>query len=252
MAKQNRHVETIEKPKDDPFLRHIASTLDLGEQELTISKLKLRALEHARQMPISDDGSLPSPTEDYIYSQQAIRGKTNWLQVGPTCIRDITSLSSYYWPAYIPTSGSGRITSIVIHPKHRNVIYIGTALGGVWKTEDGGRNWITTSDYAPSLAIGALVMDPNHPDILYAGTGEGNNAWSETIGRRNPRSYYGCGILKTTDGGEKWRLLGGIDNPFNGASFYRIAINPSNSSLIFAATSYGLFRATLVEKIGKG
>ena len=244
MDKQNRHVETIEKPKDDPFLRHLASTIDLGEQELTISKLKLRALEHARHMPISDDGSFPSPTEDYIYSQQAMPGKTNWLQVGPTCIRDSQSLSSYYyWPAYIPTSGSGRITSIVIHSKDRNVIYIGTALGGVWKTEDGGRNWIATSDYAASLAIGALVMDPNSPDILYAGTGEGNNAWSETIGRRNPRSYYGCGILKTTDGGKKWKLLGGIDNPFNGASFYRIAINPFNSSIIFAATSYGLFRS---------
>ena len=121
MARQNRHVGIIDRPKDDPFLRHIASTLDLGKPELTISKLKLRALEHARHMPISDDGTLPSPTEDYIYSQQPVPGKTNWLQVGPTCIRDSQSLSSYYyWPAYIPTSGSGRITSIVIHPMHRN------------------------------------------------------------------------------------------------------------------------------------
>jgi hypothetical protein len=149
-------IETIGKPKDDPFLRHIASILDLGEQDL--SKLKLRALEHARHMPISDDGSLPSPTEDF--SQQAMPGKTNWLQVGPTCIRDSQWLSSYYyyWPAYIPTSGSGRITSIIIHPKDRNVIYIGTALGGVWKTEDGGRNWVATSDYAPSLAIGTILF----------------------------------------------------------------------------------------------
>jgi photosystem II stability/assembly factor-like uncharacterized protein len=244
MARQNRNVEIIDRSKDDPFLRHIASTLDLGEPELTISKLKLRALEHARHMPTSDDGTLPSPTEDYIYSQQAIPGKTNWLQVGPTCIRDSQSLSTYYWPVNIPTSSSGRITSIVIHPGDRNVIYVGTASGGVWKTEDRGRNWIATSDHAPSLGIGALVMDPNNPDILYAGTGEGNIAWYETIGGAGPRGYYGCGLLKTVDGGKKWKLLGGNDNPFNGASFYCIAISPFNSSIIFAATTYGLFRST--------
>ena len=61
--------------------------------------------------------------------------------------------------------------------KDKDIIYVGTALGGIWKTKDGGRNWIPTSDYAPSLGIGALSMDPQNPNILYAGTGEGNVAW---------------------------------------------------------------------------
>jgi photosystem II stability/assembly factor-like uncharacterized protein len=235
---------------DDPFLRHTATTLDLNlrKQGLPIRKLRLDALEYARHMPISDDGSSTPPTEDYIYSQPALPGKSNWLQVGPTCIPYAQAESSYYYYPGLsknpPILNNGRVTCIVVHPEHGNVIYIGTASGGIWKTEDCGRNWIAISDYAPSLSIGALAMDPNDHDIMYAGTGEGN---IESIGEArsaNPETYYGCGLLKTVDGGRKWKLLGGEGNPFNGASFYRIVINNFNSSILFVATSYGLFRST--------
>jgi hypothetical protein len=232
--------------EDDPFRRMIETERDLRARDLPIGKLRLDVLKHAREMPISDDGSLPSPTEDYIYSQASTSGKSNWLQIGPTAIPDGQTISSYYWPSNIPALISGRITSIVIDHDDTNVIYVGTALGGVWKTKDCGRNWVATSDYAPSLAVGALAIDPNpeHTDTLYAGTGEGNlSRETEAIGKIHPHSYYGCGILKTTDGGKKWMLLGGQDNPFIGASFFRIAINPSDSSIVFAATSDGLFRS---------
>jgi photosystem II stability/assembly factor-like uncharacterized protein len=140
---------------------------------------------------------------------------------------------------------TGRITAVVVDSTNPdNIIYLGTAQGGIWKTIDSGRNWVAKSDYAPSLSIGALVMDPTNPSILYAGTGEGNIAWWEIVGGKHPASYYGCGILKTTDGGEKWTLLGGEDNEFIGASFFRLAINPLNPSTIFAATTAGLYRST--------
>ena len=224
----------------------IETERDLRAQDLPIGKLRLDALKHAREMPISDDGSLPSPTEDYIYSQPSISGKSNWLQLGPTAIPNGQTISTYYWAQNIPALISGRITSIVIDHDDTNVMCVGTALGGVWKTKDGGRNWRATSDYAPSLAIGALAMGPNpkDTDTLYAGTGEGNQWFEkEAIGIIHPESYYGCGILKTTDGGKKWMLVGGQDNPFIGASFFRIVISPLDSSIVFAATSEGLFRS---------
>jgi hypothetical protein len=222
----------------------IETERDLRGKDLPIGKLRLDALAHAREMPISDDGLLPSPTQDYIYSQASISGKSNWLQLGPTAIPNGQTISTYYWPQNIPALISGRITSIVIDYEDTNVMYVGAALGGVWKTKDGGRNWIAISDYAPSLAIGALAMDPKHTATLYAGTGEGNQWFEkEAIGIIHPESYYGCGILKTTDGGNKWILLGGHNNPFIGASFFRIVINPSDSSIVFAATNNGLFRS---------
>jgi hypothetical protein len=232
------------KINDDPTRRMIETERDLRIQDLSIGKLRLDALKLAKEMPISDDGSLPSTTEEYIYSQASTSRKSNWLQLGPTAIPDGQTISTYYWDSNIPALITGRITSILIDPTDTNVIYVGAALGGVWKTKDGGRNWVAISDYAPSLAIGALAMDPNHTDTLYAGTGEGNlSRETEAIGRTHPRSYYGCGILKTTDGGKRWMLIGGQDNPFIGASFFRIVISKSDSSIIFAATSEGLFRS---------
>jgi hypothetical protein len=223
--------------EDDPERRIRETTLDRVEEETPFSKLRLEALNAAKKMPIDEEGTLQSPIEDYKYSQPSDRGKSNWLQIGPTSIPDGQSFSSYNSNDNISTNVTGRITSIVVDPVDSNIIYVGTALGGIWKTTDGGRNWIAKSDYAPSLGIGALVIDPIDHNILYAGTGEGNISLEVS----QPSSYYGCGILKSEDSGEIWKLIG--DNIFNGASFYRIAIDPDNSSIIFAATTYGLFRS---------
>jgi hypothetical protein len=229
---------------DDPLRRQVETTRDQGEKDISTSKLRLRALEHARKMPVLYDSFFSPPGEDYKYSQIAVPGKSNWLQIGPTAVPDGQTASSYYDWANLPALVTGRITSIVIDPDDANTIYVGSALGGVWKTKDGGRNWISTSDYAPSLGIGALVIDPNNCNILYAGTGEGNIApEKELIGLTHPDNYYGYGILKTTDAGENWTLISKVNNPFIGSSFFRLAVGPFDSSRIFAATADGLFRS---------
>ena len=126
---------------------------------------------------------------------------------------------------------SGRITSIVVDPNHSNIIYIGAAQGGVWKTTDFGDTWTPKSDNEVSLAIGALAIDSRNN--LYAATGEGNFAID---------SYYGNGILKSTNGGDNWTPIG--SNTFRQARFCRLAINPSTPATIFAASSNGLYRST--------
>jgi len=233
----------INKEKnDDPYRRQLETNSDLKDKSQPISLLRLKALEQARRMPSSygDNSHVLPEDENYFYAQRAAAGKSNWIQIGPTAIAYGQTASTYYQNFNIPALIAGRLTSIVLHPKDKDIIYVGTASGGIWKTKDGGRNWIATSDYAPSLGIGALAMDPQNHDVLYAGTGEGNVAF-ETLGA--PEDYYGCGILKTNDGGNKWELCTKQDNLFNGASFYRIVINNQEPSRIFAATNYGLFRS---------
>ena len=119
-----------------------------------ISQYRLKSLEEALKMPVLYEESCPK--EDYRYAQKAVSGKNNWLQIGPTAIPDGQTTATYYYDdANIPALINGRVTSIVVHPdKDKNIIYLGTALGGIWKTEDGGRNWTAKSDYAPSLGIG--------------------------------------------------------------------------------------------------
>ncbi len=178
----------------------------------SVSNVRILSSEYTQQMPIVNE--------------------YDWLQLGPTCIPFGETDS----PARVIVSG--RITSIVINPKKPEIIFVGTAQGGVWKTIDNGRNWKATTDDCLSLAIGALAIDPKNTNVLYAGTGEGN-----LMGASNPDSYYGCGILKTTDGGDKWEIMRDNENNFVGTRFFRIAINPKDTMILFAATSKGVYRS---------
>src|ERR1051326_3112136 len=69
-----------------------------------------------------------------------------------------------------------------------------------WETRDTGMTWSPKTDSQASLAIGALAFAPGNPAIIYAGTGEPNYGAQD--------DYYGAGLLKSTDGGTTWQLLG--------------------------------------------
>jgi hypothetical protein len=59
------------------------------------------------------------------------------------------------------------------------------------------------TDGQDSLAIGALAIDPSDSNVVYAGTGEANQSCD---------SYFGIGLLKTTDGGATWTTSSGLDS----------------------------------------
>lgn len=126
---------------------------------------------------------------------------------------------------------SGRVTAVAIHPTNPNIVYVSGAQGGVWKTTDNGASWAALTDNQPSLAIGALTLDPSNPNIIYAGTGE-NNFSSD--------SYYGNGLLKSSDGGQTWTVLGAAT--FARLSIGKIIVNPSNGQNIVVASNGGIFR----------
>ena len=119
-----------------------------------------------------------------------------------------------------PALMSGRVSDIEGHPKNSKVIYIGTAGGGVWKSNDGGVMFNSIfDDYCQS--IGCVAVDPNKPDnVVWVGTGE---TWT-----RNSVSV-GDGIYKSNDGGNTWTKMG-LENSDRISS---IQINPKNSDEIY-------------------
>jgi len=121
-----------------------------------------------------------------------------------------------------PALMSGRIADVELHPNNSNVVLIGAAGGGVWKSQDGGIRFTSIFDqYCQS--IGCVSIDPNDPDNTYwVGTGE---TWT-----RNSVSA-GDGIYKTTDGGKNWTNMG-LPKSDRIAS---IQINPKNSNEVFVA-----------------
>jgi len=170
----------------------------------------------------------------------------SWSPLGPA------PQLSLYWGQV-----SGRVTSLAADSRdQKHVLYVGTAFGGLWKIDDftapsphfipiGDTDW-------PSLAVGSIALDTNRPaaqsPIIYVGTGEANESLD---------SYYGVGILKSSDGGNNWSLSTGagklvplsssaqydLDGPFVGAAVSKILIDPANPQHILAGVSSSLLGA---------
>lgn len=146
---------------------------------------------------------------------------------------------------------SGRISALAVVPGTASTVYLGGAQGGVWKTTNSGTNWTPLTDNQPSLAIGSIALDPTNSSIVYVGTGEENFSGD---------SYYGAGILKSTDGGSTWSQLGGsiFAGPFQTGAYYggggrvgAIAVDPGNNQIVLAAAQVyngsngpGIYRST--------
>ena len=119
-----------------------------------------------------------------------------------------------------PAGMSGRVTSIDVVHKSPEIIYVGTASGGLWKSTSGGTGWEPIFDEQPVASIGAVAVDQNNPSIVWAGTGEGNPRNSQTLG---------AGIYKSLNGGKTWTCMGLEET----RSIHRVIIHPSNSDIVY-------------------
>ncbi|MFZ5432792.1 MAG: T9SS type A sorting domain-containing protein [Calditrichota bacterium] len=143
------------------------------------------------------------------------------------------------WTSAGPTNMAGRILSIAWDPVNTNIIYAGSASGGLWKSTDGGGIWYPKTDDLPSLAIGTVALDPQNHNTVFIGTGEGS--W-------NVDAVYGAGIFKSTDGGTTWTATGMSWQQSSRRTVNKIIIHPTNSQIMWAATniqsSGGVYKST--------
>lgn len=153
---------------------------------------------------------------------------TTWAPMGPSPISENT------------TQDNGLVSAIAINPNNPNVIYQGTAGGGLWGSIDGGTTWSPLFDRQLSLGIGepgALAIDPNNTGILYAGTSS------------RVTNQPAAGLFKSTDGGASWVLLGSgypAGNSGNATQFINqninvILVDPADSNILYLGSNSGLF-----------
>ena len=114
-----------------------------------------------------------------------------------------------------PAGMSGRVTAIDAIHADPDVIYAGTASGGLWKSTSGGVDWTPIFDEEPAHSIGAVAIFQKTPDIVWVGAGEGNPRNSQSAGN---------GLYKTIDGGLTWKHLGLEDS----RNIHRIILHPDN------------------------
>jgi len=119
-----------------------------------------------------------------------------------------------------PGAMSGRITAIDVVISNRDIMYVGSASGGLWKTTSGGINWEPVFDKENVLSIGAVAIQQSNPSVIWVGTGEGN-----------PRNSLngGYGLYRSLDGGKNWKLMG-LEKTRN---IHRIIIDPQDPNTIY-------------------
>lgn len=158
-----------------------------------------------------------------------------WTNIGPLAI-DMASSFIPYWG-----NVSGRVRGMDIHPTNPNIVYIGAAAGGIWKTTDGGASWTDKSGDLNLLTFGAIAIDPSNTEIIYAGTGE-------TRWLFNTVTFEGDGLYKSTNGGNNWtRIINGFGSQ---TQFSDIQVSPSNSNVILASIGTGNYNNPGVSNQG--
>ncbi|KEZ93482.1 WD40/YVTN/BNR-like repeat-containing protein [Nonlabens ulvanivorans] len=121
-----------------------------------------------------------------------------------------------------PGGMSGRVTSIDVVHDNPDIIYAGTASGGLWSSQNGGVTWEPIFEDEVTASIGAVAIQQSNPSVIWVGTGEGN-----------PRNSLngGYGIYKSLDGGKSWKSMG-LEKTRN---IHRVIIDPTNPDVVYAA-----------------
>jgi len=156
----------------------------------------------------------------------------SWIPIGPAPLPN----SSGAVPGF-----SGRVTAVAVDQTNPQIIYLGAAQGGVWRSTNGGASWTSIFDNAQSQAIGALAIAPSDHTTLYVGTGEFNGCGD---------CFFGVGLYRIDNADTTANLVGPI-NPsqtignltyqiFNGRSISKIVVHPSDANIIFVATGSGV------------
>jgi photosystem II stability/assembly factor-like uncharacterized protein len=148
-------------------------------------------------------------------------------------------ISGMKWRLVGPGTG-GRVEAVTGIPSQPNTYYIGTVVGGVWKTTNGGLTWTPLFNHERVASIGAIAVAPSDPEVIYVGTGE-----------EAPRGdiSFGNGIYKSTDGGKTWINVGLKGSLQTG----KIVVDPRNADVVYVAAEgdiygpnaeRGVFRST--------
>jgi len=119
-----------------------------------------------------------------------------------------------------PGGMSGRVTAIDVVHDDPDIMYVGTASGGLWKSSSGGIEWTAVFDDQPTASIGAVAIQQSNPAVIWTGTGEGN-----------PRNSLngGYGVYRSLDGGRSWQSMGLEET----RHIHRIIIHPDDPNTVY-------------------
>ncbi|NJO56565.1 MAG: hypothetical protein HC834_09795, partial [Rhodospirillales bacterium] len=172
--------------------------------------LRAEALEEARVAMAAVEGD--GLVDDGLVDSGLVAG--SWSVVGP---------SPMNMQSWVMGKVAGRVSALAVHPSDENVLYLGTASGGLWKTTNGGTGWSSIFDATGTQTIGSLAIDPNNANTVWVGTGEQRQSCS---------SYFGLGLFRSTDGGATFAARNGSGSTALDLSYVTaVAVQPGNVTI---------------------
>ena len=192
--------------------------------------------------------------DDKSYFTGSAVGGAVWTALGPVGVNSL----SYGLV-------TGRISAIALDPADGtgNHVFVGTTGGGLWQSQNAAASTPGSVAFLPltdnlgalsgaleaGVSVGAVTVQPGGTGVVLAGLGDPNDALD---------SYYGAGLLRSTDGGQTWVLItqtmdredgmGGQDYSFVGEGFAGFAWSTGNPQLVVAAVSQA-YEGTLVNAV---
>ena len=183
---------------------------------------------------VNSDGTFPKSqmaSEAYLKlltnnSNKFAKGLApKWTQIGPLVTPEVNGYAAY--------PGMGRINVVAVDTNDTDIMYAGSAAGGLWKTTDEGANWSPKMDNFAGLGVADIIIDPNNSNIIYMATGDGDSNHISSIG-----------LFKSLDAGENWAATG-LTFPLSDNQYMRdIAFEPGSSTVIFALTDTAVQKST--------
>ena len=180
-------------------------------------------------------GMLPTPREQMAAFKRKNDGRfqknptASWSAVGPVAPGNLAG----------SLPGVGRLNEIAVDPNNSDIWYAGAPAGGIWKSTNAGTSWTHLLDGFLQVGVSSIAIDPNDSDTIYIATGDDD-----------AQDSYSVGVYKSTNGGSSWSATGlSIENTTdfpnwgNNRLLSNLVIDPTNSDIIWAAGSFGIWKS---------
>lgn len=185
---------------------------------------RLRAVKALEKQEVERINMMRSPEKTSILA--------TWSEIGPNPIPNGQVVTGPQLAV------SGRVVAIAIHPTNPDIVYVGTAQGGLYRTTTGGVSWTPMMDGALSLAVNTIAIAPSQPDTIFVGTGEASFSSD---------SFFGVGIYRFDNASSSSPTMVGPLNKdasngdvFTGRSIGDIVVHPTNPNIIFTGSTSGV------------
>ncbi len=130
-------------------------------------------------------------------------------------------------------AGLGRINCVRENPANSSKVYIGSAGGGFWYSNDGGSSWATSTDHLGAIGVTDIVIHPTNNNIIFIATGDGDHG-----------DNYSVGVMKSVDGGLTWTTTGLSFTQNQTRTISRMLIDPTNPDIMYAGGNFGIYKTT--------